>query len=278
MIRVSLIVPTRGRAARCRQMIESALDLAHGPDAVEFVLGIDADDSESVDALKINRNLTPVIYPRGKTVARTIDRLWVHASGAVMGRMDDDLAFDTHNWDEAYRDMADASLSGYGLFYPQDVQVGEGFVSLPAMTRRMMEAVREIQSFVTAPWFPFWFTDTWWDELGDMTGFKAPLAVKTAMPEGRGVTTGMRDLVFWAGVFERTRPQRIETARKLIERMYRGGLKETNLAKLKERAAICAMKVQHLREPGFVAQWEANAGAGPSERYDEAKREAEALA
>lgn len=278
MIRVSLIIPTRGRAERCAKMIEAARDMAHAPDEVEFVLGIDSDDDASVEAFATDKGVQAIVYPRGKTVAQTIDRLWGHATGEVMGRMDDDLVFDTEHWDEAYRDIVGASISGLGLFYPQDVQVGEGFTSLPAMTRKMADTVRELQGFVTAPYFPFWFTDTWWDEIGDLTGFKAPLAVKTAMPYGRGETTGMRDLAFWAGVFERTRIKRLGVAAELINRMYRGGLRETNLAKLSERAHLCAMKVRHLRDPAFIETWEARGGEGPSERYAEAKREAEALA
>jgi len=63
--------------------------------------------------------------------------------------------------------------------------------------------------------FPFWFTDTWLDEIALMLGRKAPVRVEWKPQGQRGKTTRMRDLAFWAWVFEAARPERIEDARKL---------------------------------------------------------------
>src|SRR5690606_5015610 len=97
--------------------------------------------------------------------------------------------------------------------------------------------------FVHAPFFPFWFTDTWNDEIGDMAGMKAELPIKVSPPEGRGKTHGLRDIAFWAGLFNSFRPHRAEVAHCLIDAAYPDGiLKAAAKCKLQERENICTLR------------------------------------
>ena len=111
-----------------------------------------------------------------------------------------------------------------------------------------------------APWFPFWFTDTWLNEIGDMAGMKAPLGISVAQPDGRGLTHGLGDIGKWARLFDFQRKTRKAVAFNLIVDTYPAGvLRYTALATINERETICEAKVAHLRTPEFIARWEKRA-------------------
>lgn len=275
-MRLGIVLPSRGRPDGAKRMIESLMDNAMRPDLVTVYLGVDTGDP----TLRAYEALSAKVIARDPetTVARMIDNLSLAAEGETEAviRMDDDFICVTERWD-----CACETMTGLGLWRVGDPTHARGHISFPAMSSEMAAWLRAEQGFVHAPWFPFWFTDTWLTELGAMSGMTAPLAFDVEQPGGRGATHGLRDLRFWADFFEMGRPMRSKVAEKLILASYpKGCLREAALYALPMRALHCAANVEHLRDPAFIAKFEARAdeetGTAPA-RYLRARRDVEEI-
>lgn len=276
-MKIGIVLPSRNRPMGLRRMVESILDLAAKPDRVKIFAGLD-DDDPTLGEIGELPNTEKVVRPPEITCARMIDNLAFRAEREVDAtlRMDDDFICETSGWDDNCECM-----TGLGFWRIHDATHARGFMSFAGMSVDMAKWLRKHQSFVHAPWFPFWFTDTWLNEIGDMSGMKAPVMVSMVQPEGRGVTHGLRDIRFWAELFEGFRPARVMVAADLIRDAYpQGIIRESALFKLPERAQECANNVAHLRGDEFVAMWgsKAETFSGTSDaRYRQAKAEAETI-
>lgn len=99
---ISLCVPTRGRPARFKQMLDSARATAAGK--FEVVAYLDHDDEAEYEAE------TGVVYARGRRpltdhnlvqMSGLWTRAWERASGDIAMLAADDIVFETGGWDEA---------------------------------------------------------------------------------------------------------------------------------------------------------------------------------
>jgi len=258
-------------------MVEALLDLAAKPDRVCIFAGLDADDPTLPQTEGI-ANVERVIREPETTVAKMIDNLALYAEGQCDAtlRMDDDFICETRGWD----DNAEV-MKGLGLYRLNDPTHSEGFMSFVCMSSEMGAWLRQKQGFVHAPWFPFWFTDTWLNEIGDMACMKATLDISISQPEGRGQTHGLRDIAFWTEFFNGFRVSRGRVAAALIMDGYPDGiLKQSALEALDTRAAVCAINAKHTLKPEVIAHFEPKAEQAKgtaSARYLKAKAEAEAI-
>lgn len=274
-MKLGIVLPSRNRPAGLKRMVASLLDNAAKPDRVRIFAGLDDDDPSLPETEGID-NCERVIRPASTTVAQMIDNLALMAEGETDAtlRMDDDFICETRGWDDNCECM-----TGLGFWLPDDPTHPGHFMSFAGMSSQMAGWLRARQGFVHAPWFPFWFTDTWLNEIGDMASAKAVLDMKIAQPEGRGMTHGLRDLPFWTEFFEGFRSYRAHIAMHLIEDLYPDGiLKRTALMKVQERFQIAALLMQKIKEPEFIAFYEKKAEtfAGTSSlRYRIAKTQAE---
>lgn len=282
-MKLSVILPTRGRPDGAQRAIESILDTASRPDHVEILLGTDADDMAS-DPQAIAAGCAQVSWrmaPREKTLGHLFNALVARTSGEAVLVAYDDCVYATPGWDEETRAAVLVAPQGLGVIFAHDHQCGRHHTSMPVLTRKMVDFALAHQGFVYPPWFPFWFHDTWWDEISDLSGYKHPLDWEITCPDGKGETHNLRDIPFWLDLFEGFRPRRLEFAEKLSAAMFGKslpGLHETNRLKLHERSQVCAMKLRKLRDPAFVRRWSKRAVGEPSERYAQARSEAESLA
>ena len=274
-MKLGIVLPSRNRPQGLKRMVSSLLDNAAKPDRVRIFVGLD-DDDPSLNQTEDMPNCDRVIRPPQNTVARMIDDLSYKAEqfcDATL-RMDDDFICETRGWDDNCECM-----TGLGFWLPDDPTHPGHFMSFSGMSTQMAGWLRERQGFVHAPWFPFWFTDTWLNGLGDMASAKAVLDMKISQPEGRGMTHGLRDLPFWTEFFEGFRQYRAHIAMHLIEDLYPDGiLKRTALMKVQERFQIAALLMQRIKAPEFIAKTASRAEAfeGTSAfRYRMAKTQAE---
>lgn len=258
-------------------MVASIMDNASKPDRVKVFVGLD-DDDPTLDQVQNILGAELVIRPAELTVAKMIDNLSLEAEAWADAtiRMDDDFILETRGWD----DNAEC-MQGLGYWRPDDPTHSEGFMSFVALSSEMARWLRAKQGFVHPPWFPFWFTDTWNEEIGNIASMKAPLAVRMTQPEGRGKTHGLRDIAFWTDFFNGFRLSRAQVAAQLIRDAYpEGNIKATAFAKIPERIQICALLVEKLERPDFIAKFEGLAEDGKgtaSERYLKAKAVAEQM-
>jgi hypothetical protein len=159
---------------------------------------------------------------------------------------------------------------GVGVLYPEDPLHGD-HASFPLITRPMLETV----GYLAPVWFPYWFVDTWWDEIGILLGHRRRIDVRVSAPEGRGRSHGVFDVAFWVQLFEDTRSLRVRDARALAEVAQST---PALLAALPTRYARCVQRTAVLRDPGRIAFWEGHQTLGPPPAsYQAVKAEGERL-
>lgn len=276
-MKLGIILPSRNRPAGLKRMVASLLDNAAKPDRVTIYAGLDADDPTLPETESV-ANVERVIRAPETTVAKMIDNLSFQAEQTCDAtlRMDDDFICETRGWD----DNAEC-MTGLGLWRLDDPTHPGGFMSFVCMSSEMAGWLRQAQGFVHAPWFPFWFTDTWLNEIGDMACMKGPLDIRVTQPDGRGVTHGLRDIKFWTQFFDGFRLSRAMVAKALICDGYPDGvLKLSALTNLQTRMKLCEMATEKLKTPEFIEAFEKKAEGATgtaSERYLKAKAEAEAM-
>jgi glycosyltransferase involved in cell wall biosynthesis len=252
---ISIIVPTRGRPDKIARLIESA-GQHHN---VEIVVGCD-DDDETMRNPEPAPGVKYVHGSRHDTLGALFNTLAAASRGHWLMAMGDDYAIDTPDW-PAILLACGKQARKRGVLYAHDPH-HPGLTTIFCIHRRTYE----MAGYFAAPIFPYWFIDTWWDEVGEMTGLKLEMPINVWLPDGRGETTGMRDLAFWVRVFEATRLMRERLAVEILG----GAVPDGRLLYVQARVA-------HLSDPAFLAQWGRSDGSEPSERYLRAKAAAEEM-
>lgn len=280
---ISVLIPVRGRPQETAECIRSLLARAAGDPRIEILLAVDHDDDAGHGWYPALYNTEPRLqdprvhawlWDRPPTLGDKLNRLAKEAKGDILWFLANDYMMHTEGWPDIFREAVRRNPNGLGVPYPRDA-LHPDHSAFPILTRKMCEAV----GYFMAPWFPYWFVDTWWDEIGILTDTRREILCEVAHQGERGKSHGLIDLTFWAGVFEETRPMRARDA--LILAKLAWGEDSDNFAavanQLNQRSALCAQRVAHLRHPGFVEHWEGQAASPPSPQYPEVKAKAEAL-
>ena len=275
---ISFMIVTRKRPNQLRQALQSVAATAAG--MIEVMIGVDDDDEETISARSSIDAEFPIpirwlIAPRLDTLGKIETRLAQAATGDILFHFTDDVTLETPGWDTLLQE-AFASLPGhFGVVGPEDPYHSPPFLSLPIMHRRSVE----LAGFTRPPWFPYWFGDTWWSEIGDFSGLKLRLPFTLGYPNGRGATQGMRDYPFWTGLFETLRPLRAETARQMIQLAlpHQQALAKSLDGILKDQVLMNQLFLSDMNTPEF-ADTLRRAGmeesGPPSDRYLRARAEA----
>jgi hypothetical protein len=266
---ISVLIPSRGRAhklARCLKALGRH-------ENVEILIGTD-DDDPSDYASVINGRGQHCPAPRPKTLGVCINDLAEKATGKLLFFLGDDYVIDAPDWPERVIRAAAKMPNQIGVLYPRCI-FHPGFANLPIISRRMYESL----GYYMSPFFPFWFIDTWWEEIGILLRAKIEIDLDARLPDGKGDTHGLIDISFWANVFDATRIMRVRDAVKLAKLIVneRDPRFQSFMASLPQRQNICAQCVAHLRSPNFIQTWRTRADAAPSKRYAVVKSEAETL-
>jgi hypothetical protein len=266
---ISVLIPSRGRAAQAARCLKS-LGVHEN---VEILIATDDDDaSDYVSTVKgYGKHYTA---PRSKTLGVCINDLAAKATGNLLFFLGDDYVIEVPDWPERIMRAATKMPNHIGVLYPR-CRFHPGFANLPIISRPMYECL----GYYMAPFFPFWFIDTWWEEIGIFLGAKIEIDLDVTLPDGKGNTHGLTDISFWANFFEASRPMRVRDALKLAKLAYneRDPQFQRLMAELPRRQYVCAKNVAHLRNPRFIQEWQNRADAEPSKRYAEVRAEAEAL-
>lgn len=252
-------------------------------DGIVVVVGVDDDDARTLELSHAYKPNFPVIWsrtPRENTLMRVFNRLGEADHGCdILAAFADDFTMVTKDWDNIYRYAVTLMPKGFGTAWAVDhMHHGPNVCTAPVITRGMMERM----GFFMPPWFPFWFSDLWLEEMGAFVGCRLPLAANVELPDGRGQTTGMRDVAFWGDFFQKTRKVRTELASRLIDEMYAGnpGLQISLKFNLQALGLFYFQRNERLFNPAAAAHTEETQGAEinpPSERYLAAKADAEAF-
>jgi len=279
--RVALLLPTRGRPGSLRRTLASIDATAARPRDIVVVAGVDDDDAATLALASRRPSAVEVLWsvgPRELTLGRLWNRLAAADHGCdVLAMLTDDCVMATPGWDDDYRCATAGMPMGYGTAWPHDPLHGREFCTAPVITRRMMERM----GFFAPPWFPFWFHDVWLEEMGAFVGCRRPLEARIAAPDGRGPTQNLRDLAFWAALFDATRPSRMDLAAAMVDEAHAEHREVASRLKagMDGVARFYARRNRKLasRARSALIEWAKGARGDPGPRYLEARRDAEAL-
>lgn len=259
-IRLSILLPSRGRPENLRRALCSMLANDAMPDGTELIVGADSDDP-TADWLvpTVNGSARWMIGDSFPTLAQKVNSLAAHARGDAMMVFPNDMVVTDPTWHERVKSVIE-NLREDSLIYAF-VGAASEYASLPILRRSQVADL----GWYAPPWFPFWFTDSWFTEIVRMSGRGYAVDLGIRHQADVSGTQGLRDLAFWHGFFEQTRPERVVYAAKL-----RG---EPVPAELIETCRRISMENPH---PSTYEHYERNAEAIPTPRYAEAKAAAEA--
>ena len=247
---ISILLPTRGRSASLLRCVESLIFPWKGmPKGTELLIGFDED--EGYDPAIQRPGVRAIVMPQFPTLAMKVNHLASVARGRILMNIPNDAVVTRMDWAERLLGAASDTVIAYAFD-----QANPSTIALPILTRTTVEAV----GYYAFPLFPFWFTDTWWDEIGDMGVRKRPVDIGLRLNFDTKGTQGLRDLAFWVDVFDRTQPDRERVARRMT-------------GKSDDAPMFCMVRdrLQHLREDeGLRAHYERNAEDVPDIRYVEA--------
>lgn len=160
---ISVTLPTRDRLADLRRSVDSLLDLAHSPERVQILYGVDSDDEDTIDmAGELVRSGVDWIsgFPERHGYANLhlyVNELVTHAVGDWIMFWNDDSFMQTKNWDKVIRQHSGQDL----ILWLQTTSLAE-MLLFPIVPRRFVERVGH---FSLSP-----HNDTWWSDIGGWLG------------------------------------------------------------------------------------------------------------
>jgi glycosyltransferase involved in cell wall biosynthesis len=270
---LTVVVPSRGRPESLAACLES---LATSKAEYEVIVGIDDDDvrAPEYDFVRKRKNHRLVQSPRHKSLGALVNRLADTAGGHAVMMFTDDYIVHDSQWVEKTLETIARLPNEVGLVFPRD-GLQPGFPGVVTTTRK----TRDLIGYWTIDYFPFWYADTWWDELAILSGVVHEIDLDTGPINGRGGTIGLRDVGFWTGFFEVLRPDRVRDAAKIAAAAYvdHPDVYARIKAETRLRQEMCFAKTIYLRDPLNHQRWTERVEGEPSPRYRVLKAEAEVM-
>ncbi len=267
---VSVIIPSRGRP---ETLLRAVTSCARGP--VEIIVGLDDDDPTAPAArelLAFTPEVKVIVSPRHESLPALQNFLATHATGDFILPFTDDYTVEQEDWVARVADEVAKLPNGLGIVHLHD-PIYPGFTTFPVIPRKLVE----LQGFLMAPMFPFLFTDTWWDEVGVLSGMKLQANATARLQQATGHDHRYRDLALWADLFDVLRPMRVNLALRMLEAVkgrIEPDIYEQIVGSMPQRAGRCAEFHARWTTPDQIARLEAMGTYEESPRYLAMKRKA----
>lgn len=221
---ITVLVATRARPTFLFRLLRSLEERVGRSEKVDIAVYVDEDDTATLDFSQSHQAVLPTCFhvgPRTSTMGEMIHQLQrLRPESDIYVTTVDDTLFLTPAWDEAIRQAYASVPDGIALAYVDDLNGDAGSVSLVTLSRAWIEA----SGAMFTEFFPFWFDDSWLDQIAMMVGRKLPLPVE-AVTQSQGQqnrTSRMRNLAFWDRFYFHTLEDREAAARRLMARIYAG--------------------------------------------------------
>ena len=140
--RISLLLPTRGRAELLRRFLESVLARSERPDLVEVVIYADEDDPSSHGFQVEGLEVRTIVGPRA-SMGDYNTACFERSRGDIVVLGNDDVVIQTRGWDRKLREMHSAMQDRVYLAYPNDLFKGRGLSAFPILSRAACQMLGE---------------------------------------------------------------------------------------------------------------------------------------
>ncbi|HEV8725743.1 MAG TPA: hypothetical protein VGW77_34440 [Candidatus Binatia bacterium] len=143
-VQISLLLPTRGRAALVRRLFDSLVQTTTDLRRLEVVLYIDEDDGESREISHPELSLIRIVGRPGETMGNMNRACYEASHGPYVMLINDDAVFRTVGWDTRVLEAASHFPDEIALLYGDDLDQGEAVPTFPIMSRTMCDVLGEI--------------------------------------------------------------------------------------------------------------------------------------
>ena len=268
-MKITVGVPSRNRPldlAAAILALDKTKSFGH---QVDYIVGLDTDDLVTIEVaenLKTRLPITMSIADRGIGLGEIHNRMTAAADpDAVFLLWSDRIVPCLEHWDHALA-MAAMQFANRVLWMDSIHLVGAGQFALPPQWRKAMPCPP------CPGYFPFWFEDTWVEEVDHYVHGMPRIAsyAKCAGPR-TAKTTRMRELPFWIEFYQFCLPMRLEEAKRIAENL--GVIPQDN----KELVNHFSNRMADMLARKDVLTEMFGGGGEPDESYLRAKAHAEAI-
>jgi glycosyltransferase involved in cell wall biosynthesis len=269
---ISIIFATRGRPKNLVKVFSSLRDNTTRKELVHLWIYVDEDDSVTRQAIESKTLPDPGfqvhwhIASQTNELGKALDTLWRVSprTSEIYVTTVDDVYFATPGWDEILRSAFNQYPDGVLLAFPHD----------PENSLAVTYAIFGWRWHTTLGclyigYFAYWYDDRWVEEIARLAGRLKKLDMTFApMDNEKGRTKRMRNLPFWARFMQLTLPERIESAKKLINAMHPqdGPEREAALKNLEHEAARLRTEQDKFSDIYCVFQEERHSDVAPELR------------
>lgn len=272
--RPDLLLKTVKRTAENMVLPDTTLLVCLDEDDKCVAAGINGPFAEELRA--VDPRVKVSVKPREDSRGEKYDRALTEAPADIYMPTCDYSALITPGFDKIICEAADTFPDGIGVVNTQMANLS--FPHYQAVTAKWVEVVGYIYSHV----YPFWFIDHEIDDLQRMTG-RGVFADVECAPEpvnnGLHKTIGLRDLEFWANLYDVARVERERIASVIIDRLVDQTWHKTVLKKnwpqVHERSWNINEGVR--KNADHIEQTRGGVESQADERYQRIKARAEVL-
>lgn len=215
-MKVHVNICSRSRPLGMVGVVMSLWRLRSGRHDLRFNLGLDDDDENSIiaaqnlaDEAPIAIHTAPRPVARGEIENRVLDQ---SRDADIVTMLTDRTFCITPGWDDALaKGVTEEPKRLLWWTCPEDP-----VCVMPVISRPWLDAC----DYRWSPEiFPFWFDDTWNQQIDLMLYGLPSLKILTTYSGVRAATNRAREFEFWINVFRNTLPQRVEQAERMAERL-----------------------------------------------------------
>ncbi len=144
-IKISIVLPSRGRPERLSQLLESILSTSDDLSRIEVVVLLDDDDEMNYTRRTFGElNCHFFLGQPGRTMGQLNQECVSRANGEVIFFSNDDVIFRTSSWDTRLLREVSAQPSSIYLMYPNDIFKGPKLCTFPILNRELLLKYPEI--------------------------------------------------------------------------------------------------------------------------------------
>jgi glycosyltransferase involved in cell wall biosynthesis len=146
MIVFSVIIPTRGRPAELRRLLDSLRHTVHDATSIEVIVIIDEDDQESQAFEYTGLRLKSILVPPGQTMGSLNLAGYRVAQGRYLMLLNDDVIVRSAGWDTQLARVFEIHPDGIVLAQVNDLIFRDRLCTFPVVSREFCELAEGICS------------------------------------------------------------------------------------------------------------------------------------
>lgn len=215
-MKISVIIPSRGRPLKLRTVIRNLQQLESGNHEVVYMVGADSDDPDTIGQAQMlmgpntKGGLVMVgVFDREPALGSYVNQMSADMPADVYVSLCDDVMILTDGWDQKVAEAVEAKPDGVFWWKCDEKRAATYAI--------VTEKWRKASGRIFTDYFPFWWDDVWLLHVWMLASEGAWLYVDAELEDRPNNTQRMRDLRFWGEFYVDRQDERIAEANHIRE-------------------------------------------------------------